>query len=400
MIFKLALRNVLRNKRRSVLIVIGIGLGTIILLLFKGYMEYSYFGLRLGAIQQYGHFQIAPRAYWAPTDFKKKLISAETLNAVVGVLETIPEISTYTPSLSVGGIVGTPYASTPFVAAAIEPDKALGTPTITSGTRLLKGDKDKVLLGKTLARLINVGVGDYVTVLANTLDGAINAGSLQVVGLITTGRAEADRRIAIVPISFAQDMLSTEGVESLLVTLKHTEKTAAVAQRLQARFDEMGIKLQIKTWDELATLYHQVRNLYDAIFTFALISISLLAFISILEIMTMSFFERLREIGTMMAIGTKRNQIFRLILTEGVLLGLIGASMGLVGGQVAAEVINTAHITYTPPGGSSPVPLGINLSLEHTVVPLVIVFGAALLSSVFPSLRAAKLNIVEVMYRV
>jgi putative ABC transport system permease protein len=238
---------------------------------------------------------------------------------------------------------------------------------------------------------------EWVSLLTTTLDGAYNAGNLQVTGAFSVGNPDADNAFIMLPLSYAQRMLNTDGVDKFVVSLAEVSQTEATISWLQERFKEEGIEVTIKSWLDLATFYHQVRSLYEIIFFFISIVLFIIVFFSILEIISMAFFERMSEIGSVRAIGAKRRQVFALLSLEGLFLSLIAGTLGVVGGWLAGYLINQGGITYTPPSISDPVPLYIDLALTNGLLPFILVVTATALSAFIPATKAARLNVVDVL---
>lgn len=400
--FKIALRNIFRNKRRTTLSLTLIALGTAALFVFKGYFDLAMWSMRLGSVAQYGHLQIAdPRLWENISEGYEHVIPQDKLLKIKELLAKEGEVESFTTELSFSGLIGTEKKSTVFIASGVEPGsqhflQSFGD-IIIEGTNLSEDDKGKVLFGVKLAKSLGVKVGDYVTVMATTVDGAYNAGNLQVVGLFQTGNPEADFRVGIVPIFFAKKILNTEAVEKVVVRLSDLEATDRVAERLRAAFKLSNLGLEVKTWSDLATFYHQMRAWFEAIFLFMAVAIFVLVFFSILEVMTMSFFERMREIGTIRAIGTKRREVFGMFLSEGFLIGIIGGTAGVGLGWLLGWLVNSANITYTPPGMTVEVPLAIRLVLINAAAPFLTAMFSTLISSLYPAFKATRVEIVEAL---
>lgn len=104
--------------------------------------------------------------------------------------------------------------------------------------------------------------------------------------------------------------------------------------------------------------------------------------------------------GTVLAIGTSRGQLFLQLLTEGALLGLAGAAVGVVLGWGIGEAVNRAHVTYVPPSMSEPVPLGVLLDGSTAILPVAVGVAAAMLSAVYPAWIATRVQVVEALRHV
>ncbi len=408
--FKIALRNVFRNRRRTLFSVLLIALGTASLFVFRGYFDFIHWGLGIAAVGQYGHLQIADPRLWSSTaEGYEYLISKEQLDPIVSILKSDPDFDDYTVRLTFTGIMGTAKKSTVFVATGIDPGSEIASvkEILSEGDNLQPGDLNTVLLGVGLAKQLGIKKEDLgpregypgppVVVMATTVSGQYNARNLFVTGLLETGQPETDVRIAVVPLSFAQSILNTSSIEKIIIKLKNIEATEPAKQRLERALAQAGLNLQIETWEELAVFRKQLTTWFEAIYRFIGVAVFVLVFFSILEVMTMSFFERMREIGTIRAIGTKRAQVFALFVNEGLLIGLIGGLLGIAVGWGVGWLVNEAHIRYVPPGSTSEVPLGIRLVWGNTLGPFVIALFSTLVSTIYPAWRAARVQVVEAL---
>src|SRR5262249_47279601 len=150
-----------------------------------------------------------------------------------------------------------------FLGRGVEPDEEYGAAGFTlamrSGRPLSSTGHDEAVIGIGLARSLRVGVGDRVTLLAQTVDGAINGADVQVVGTYTTGIKDFDDRALLVKLDTAQLILNTTKVSKLIVVLDDTSQTQAVQAALGANLAQSGVeKTEMANWSDLATFYHQV----------------------------------------------------------------------------------------------------------------------------------------------
>lgn len=394
---KIALRNVFRNRRRSLLSLGLIALGAAILFLAGAYFDETIYQLRWSSAQQYGHLQIAVAGYWESAAGKRPLIDKAILARLTEILQQEGEIERFTTELSLSGLIGTERKSVIFRAIGVEPGKEIGGFPLEEGEGLEEGDKAQALIGTGMAENLGIGLGDHLTVMTTTVDGAYNAGALQVKGIFKWWQSEVNRQVAIVPLFFTQRMLATDAVEKVLVKLQRLEATSRVAARSVERFKAEGLPLAVKRWDELSVFYRQVRGYYGAIYSFITTAIFILVFFSILEMMTMSFFERMREIGTLRAIGARRHEVFLIFLGEGLILGLFGAVLGVGLGWGLGRLINAAGLSYVPPSSTMAVPLKVRLVLANLVAPFFTALFSALVSTLYPALRAARTQVVEAL---
>jgi putative ABC transport system permease protein len=400
---KIAMRNVFRNQRRTTLSLLLIALGTAALFIVGGYIEAGYVRLKELVAATYGHLQIAHERYWrGDLQGFRYLITPEELARIGQTLQHDPELDSYTQTLTMEGLIGNRERSTTFIGIGVDPEKPLiGFPIADGNGRSLQaGDFDKALIGEQMAQLLQVGVGDPLIVMASSVDGQYNTGRLEIVGLFKGPQPEQDAHLAFLPLAFVQRLLNTQGVEKVIVKLKVMDATERVGQRLRQAMADDPSGLLIKTWVDLSTFYHQVRAFWNVMFGFMNAAIFTLVFFSILEVMTMSFFERMREIGTVRALGTTRSQVFVIFFMESACLGWLGAVLGVGLGWVGGWIINAAQILYSPPGFTLTVAVEIWLAPSTCVVPFVTTFGSTLVSTFFPALRAARTNIVGALRHV
>ena len=151
----------------------------------------------------------------------------------------------------------------------------------------------QVMLGTDLARNLKAAVGDWVTLLATTSDGALNAFDFKVQGIYSTGVPELDKRQLYVHITAAQELLASDKVSTLSVFLFETSKTSTVQQRIQTALDrnsasqsEQGSEIEITPWQDRAFFYTKVKDLYDRIFGIMGAVMALVVFVSLFNTMT------------------------------------------------------------------------------------------------------------------
>jgi putative ABC transport system permease protein len=176
--------------------------------------------------------------------------------------------------------------------------------------------------------------------------------------------------------------------------LRNTDDTAAVHASLSRALRDV----EFKEWSELATFYHQVVLLYNGIFGFLGIVVFAIVVFSVANTILMSVFERTREVGTLMAIGTPRGTVWRMFLLEGIFIGLLGGVLGLAFGALLAFGINHANLMLPPPPGYTVgYALRVMLQTPTLVTAFLISLVTATLSSVVPALKASRLVIVDAL---
>jgi putative ABC transport system permease protein len=194
----------------------------------------------------------------------------------------------------------------------------------------------------------------------------------------------------------AQEMLATSGVNTLVVALKQTEDTDAIAASLAKRHLRDG--MEVKTWLQLNDFYTKTVEMYDAQFGALRIIILLMVMLSVANSVNMSVFERVGEFGTMMALGNRGMRVFQLIIAENAIIGLMGATMGVILGVLLALAISVVGISMPPPPNSD-----IAYTAHILVVPSVIAgaFAVGLIATIaaalLPAMRVRRIPVVDAL---
>jgi len=394
------LRNLLRNRRRTLLSLAIIALGTAMIYAVRGYVDESILSIRGGTVRQFGNFQIASPLLWAEkTENFQYLIPPEQVAQIGEILRTIPEVTAYTAQLNLSGLAITERKTKVVRATALEPqNRALDyNDLVERGSGLAPTDRATVLIGRTLAEELQLQPGDFFTLTTTTVDGAYNVGPLQVAGIYALNNAIVEGQLIFLPLSYGQTLLDTPGITKIIVTISNIDDTDRVAALVQRKLTEAGLDFEVRTWEQLAEFYRQIRGFFNILFGFLTIAVSVLVFFIVLQVLTLSFLERTREVGTIRAIGTKRYQVFLMFFTESVFLGLLGSLAGIVGGWLAGQGFNSLGIGWTPPGAIEPVPVQLRLELKNALGPFLVSVLATALSALYPALHSARLNVVEAL---
>ena len=402
--YKIALLNVLRNQRRSVITLLAIQVGVVSLVLFGGFVASMYDGMRENMIRsQLGHLQIYQQGFnqYGHLEPEKYLLSNQDLDRITKLVEAVPGVELITPRLDFSGLLTNGNQSIAVVGSGIDPDKEAllsSAITIVEGEDLFAEDREGALLGQGLFNGLNANVGDYLTLLGSTADGAVNAVDIKVIGVVNTGVRDVDNRLVRINLSHAQDLQFTNGISRLVVLLSDTDETEQVIVQLTDIFKQQGLSLEIKSWSQLADYYHEVVSLFNGVFGFIKIIVLFIAALSIANTMMMAVMERTPEIGSIRALGATRYEVMMLFLTEACYLGVAGSLFGILFGVLIANRITADEfIMPTPPGSSQSYP--IRIFIEWTVLWQTALTGTlvAILASIYPAFKASRLSINQAM---
>jgi putative ABC transport system permease protein len=384
-----------------------VGGGVAGLLLAGGYFAFMTHGLRESTINDgLGHLQIFTADHFRRDETRVLDTGIENWRQVAATVSSASHVRGVAPRIDFYGMVSNGTKAAGFMGSAVDPDaeKSLGFITrVVAGRNLDARPAGEVeaLIGVGLAKSMNVGVGDGLTLLAMTSDGALNGVDVQIVGLVNSGVAELDARYLRITLPAAQRLLQSDRVTNLVVGLDSTDNTDRAYAELIPRLRGLPQEMTLKKWIDLATYYKQVSTMFNGIFLFMGVIVFFMVLMSSVNTLLMAMLERTREIGTMLAMGTPRLWIVALFMLEATLLGAMGAIAGVVGGNLLGALLNSSGLHMPPPPGYT---VAIPFKVLH--VPALMVGSSILvvvslaLASIVPAVRASRLQIAEALAHV
>lgn len=411
---RLALRNVLRQKRRTLLTLLVLVAGYVALALAGGFMTQTFDGLADAAIQGgLGHLQIMPRGGLDGDEGQSLEHALPDGEAMAARLRRDPAVAEVLPRIQFMGLASNGARSVAFLGTAVDADReprfmAIGDRLADgakapggAGTRWLNPDAEarEAVLGTGLARSLGVAVGDSLTLMSTTSDGALNAVDVEVAGLQDLGVKELNDRSLCVSLDTGSALMNAGPARSRLsVVLRRPGDAEREGPRLAAL---AGSGAEAHPWFELASFYKQVKLLYFAIFGFMGLVLALVVLLATANTLLMSVMERLRELGTLRAVGMRPGSLMALLQWEGALLGIGGSLFGMAATLILRCALNALHIQMpAPPGSSHGYELNIHLVpmvYLGTFLGLQAVIQA---SAFFPGLKAARIRITEALRHV
>ncbi len=410
---RLALRNLLRQRRRTLLTLLVLVAGFVALSLAGGFMAQTFQGLSDGAIRGgIGHLQLMPPGSLEAGEEGSLEKALEGGEALAARLRQDPEVAAVLPRITFMGLLSNGPRSVAYLGTAVEPEgeaRHMAIPEQVrdgarapggAGSRWLSADPSarEVVLGLGLARSLGAQVGTSLTLLSTTRGGALNAVDVEVVGLMDLGLKELNDRSLTVSLATGDLLVQAEGARSRLsLVLKDPRRTDAFGAHLA----QAHPGLAVKPWHQLAAFYQQVRMLYFAIFGFMGLVLFLVVFLATANTLLMGVMERIREFGVLRAMGLQARELLQLLQWEGAFLGLLGSGLGLAATLLLRAALNALHLQMPAPPGTSH---GYELHIHF--VPAVYA-GAWLflqvtlqLSALLPGLKAARLRVVEALRHV
>lgn len=405
--WRLAARNLLRHRRRTVLTGSIVVVGYVAATMTAGFVAQTFRGLKDITIRgQGGHLRVLAAEAEGKTDEEAATLLLGDAEALTRSVATSPDVSQAMPRLTFFGLVAHGERSVGYMGTggvpSLERSATLAADAVAEGAFLSDPEADEVMLGGGLARSLGAKVGDLVTVMTTTPDGGLNAVDASVTAILRWPIKELDDRVLFMPYAPAARLMKAEGkATSIAVTLKPGVDLEPAAGALRVRLHRGGTRAVVKTWIESAPFYVAVRRLYAAIFLFTGLVLATVVVLAAANTMTMSVFERTREIGTLLAIGMERGQVRNLFLAEGLLMGLAGSVTGAVASLLIRAAINAARVELPPPpGATSGGVLNVELIPVAFAVGFVLMTVTLLAASWWPARRAARLDPVEALTHV
>jgi len=406
-LWSIALRNVTRNLRRSVLTGCVVVFGFCAFALAGGFMAQSLEGLREGTIRSgMGHLQFATPALFAAGAAGAPDTGLDGADAIAAILAADPAVAEILPRTEFVGLLTDGERSVPFLGVGLDPEaeaRTMDTPKMVVEGSWLRSRSDRaVILGTGLAAALSVRVGGTVTLLATSRDGTLNAVDATVAGLANIPFKELNDRYLATTLGLAADLMAAPGrVSKLVVVLKDTAAAPAALPRLLRSLRARGHDVTGRSWEDLAQFYRQVRTLYLGIFGFMGAILVAMVLLAAANTMMMAVAERTREIGTLRAIGTRPRSIRRMFLAEGLVLAIAGCLAGAVLSLVLRFLLNHSGIMLPPPPGATQGSmLHVKLYGAAYGAGALAMIGTLAAASWLPARRAARLRIVEALAHV
>lgn len=398
-IFKMAFRDLGRNRRRTFFsaLAVAIGLGLLMLMasVINGEMGNA---IQSAILLQSGHIQIRAKTY----DANKSSLKWEDLVAnpeqIASQVEALDQVKTATPRLFASGFLSTGNESTGVQIYGIDPASPANDPYragLLSGSFITADDREGLLIGKPAADKLHLQVGDQVSLSVNTSNGDVQEQVFTVRGIYTTDTYGFDSSIIFLPLAKAQAITQTENhVSTIFILLKDSTYTDRVVTALQ------GLNLDVLTWRDMNALiveFETMANSYIAFFYLIILAITASVIINTL---IMSVYERTREIGILSAIGMRGGRILGLFLAEPSLLAVGGVILGVMIGGLAVYLFNINGFFIGNMGLSGFLvsnTIRAKLTLDDTINLSIMTFVVTLLAGLYPAVMASRMEPVAAL---
>ena len=400
-----SVKNVRRNRRRSLITILIAAIGTAAMLIGGGFAEYTYASLREATARESGHLVLADHDYFQKEEDVPMQLGLENAAAIKSKLEADAGVRSALSRIQFSGLISNGEKSSVFIGTGVDAagEFRVRGPflSVAAGSTLapqpLDDDLPEVMLGRDLARQLHATPGTTLTLMATTTEGSLNAQDVRVKGIYSVGVPEIDKRAVLVHVRTAQRLLLTDKVSTIAIYLHETSDTDSMRAVVSKLFPNHALQ----TWRDQAFFYLSVRELYNRIFGLLGAVIVVIVLFAVSNTLGMAVVERTREIGTFRALGALPTQVIRNFVLEGLVVGVLGSALGIVVAVALSLAADFLGIQMPPPPGRSVgYPLHIDLSLALCTTTALVVISASVAAAWAVSRKAAKRSVVEALAHV
>jgi putative ABC transport system permease protein len=353
-LFKIAIRNLLRYKRRTLLTASLITVGVVFVLAFVS-ISGSFKNMMIGQItdSMIGHLQVHRKGFVASIETLP--LNLNLKEGAIGRLEKIlneqPEIDAYSPRVKFAGMFSNFTETSSIRLTAIYPEKEFKTVPLLPGRVTEDLKPGGILIPELLARGMKIKPGDAVVIVATNADGSVNGKQFTVTGVMDSATGPGGRD-GYLHMDDARDLLRMDGqqVSEYAVRLKEFGNLTTFGEKLDGllakELNQQGKPIfEVHTWEKLSPFFN-IARMIDLMTFFIKLMLIAIVLISIMNVMIMAVYERIREIGTIAAIGTQPATILNMFVIEGFCMGVAGALIGDIVGIALVSILNLFKITY------------------------------------------------------
>ncbi len=406
-LFKIAIRNLMRYKRRTLLTASLITIGVVFVLVFVS-VSSSFKSMMIGQVTDsfLGHIQIHREGYVASIESLPLTMNLgpQAIKKVEKAIRKIPEIEVHSNRIKFGGMFSNFVETTNIRLNGIDPAEEIKTIPLFPA-RIIEGEKiireGEILAPELLAKGMKVKVGDTVVIIATNKDGSVNGRQFRVGGIVESVIGPGGRD-GYIHIEDAMDILRMDEMEisEIAIRLKDFDKLHEVSSKLNDVFSKKlnkkgKPKYEVHTWEKLHPFYN-IARMIDIMTFFIKLMLIAIVLISIMNVMVMAVYERIREIGTIAAMGTMPEKILSMFVIEGFSLGVFGVILGNILGIAIIFILNISKITFDF-GRQTGLLLSPTLHLQDVFLISIIVIIISVIASLQPAYKASKMEPIEAL---
>ncbi len=393
--FRIAWRNIFRQKRRTILTVLTMFGGFTLSAISIGWADGTYNRIiDMFTRNRLGHIQVHAEGYLDKPSLYKKIDSYE---AVGRVIERTRGVEAWAPRLYSAGLASVGEKSSGVRIIGIDPERESAATRfekkVIEGRSFSPDPSHEAILGKGAAKTLKAGVGDEIVIVSQGADGSIANDLYTIVGIIESGDATADQSSFYLHLQDAQELLVLEGaIHEIVVVVDNLNQVAQTTIAIRQTLNDPQLK--VAPWQEFARSFYVAMQADKEGAWIMLFVIVLIVAVGVLNTVLMTVLERTREYGVMRALGTRPLQIVRLVLYEVALMASIGIVIGF-GLSLLINYILSLHgipmpLTFTY-GGMEFTHYYAEVNAHSFYIPAITVTLSAMIVSIFPAAKAARI---------
>jgi len=391
---KMALRNILRQKRRSLLTSLTMFGGFVLVMIAVGMTDGSFNGIiDMFTRNSTGHIQVHAQGYLDKPSLHKIIPEYLKIGRKVAGAEGV---DAWAPRVFSAGLASVGDKTAAAVLTGIDPgleNKALNfNKKIYEGRPLAAGSAKETAIGRGLAKTLKAKLGDTLVFVTQGADGSLANDKYLIVGLVDSGNEVADRSSLFLHIVDAQELLVLDGkAHEIAIVAPKLGRVAKVERAVEAALADP--RLSVEPWQVFARSFYLAMQAEDKEHQVSLIVFFIIVAVGVLNTTLMSVLERRREHGLLKALGTRPGRLFRMILNEVLLMAFASIAVGSVVGTAANLYLSRHGFKFSQGftfGGMVYDRLRVEISARCYIIPSLLVLVAALLVAIYPALKAAR----------
>jgi|GEM_PF-5404219 len=402
-LYRFAVRNLERNRRRTLATAAAIAIGVAALVFARGWVDGVTQAIRAYATDsRLGAIQINAAGYSSVTELLPVSLHLAQPATLIERVRATPGVAAVTERILFAGSMSNGEQDTLVLATAVDPEgEARVCPSflaadLRAGRLLTRDDKDAIVVGTELAAGLHLTPGSQVTLEARTVSGQLNAIDVAVVGVASSSLPDEGKWLVVLPLATARHLVGLDvdaGSSAVVVRLDDLGRASELAGQLQGA---LGSTVEVRSWREVGAYFDQAIRTFAKAQVLLLIIVGLLALLVVANTQMLSASERTKEIGTLTALGAPRRFVRRMFLLEALVLGAVASITGAALGVLACWITARIGIPFKPP--NQPIVLVRPLaSLGSAVAWSAIAIVVAMAGALIPSWIAARKHPTEAL---
>lgn len=400
--FRLAWRNIFRNKRRTIITAIAIGIGIASLIFTDAIMIGMQDNMIKSLTSTYmGEAQIHNKDYRETQELEKTINNPDQLTKK---LKDEKIVKAFSKRVKSQGTISSPVTMKPVMINGIDPQKekiiSLIDDSIIKGKFLDKNNKRGVLIGKEMAENLEVGIGDRIVItLSEAETGELSQMMLKVTGIFDLLMDEMEKVMIFINIDVAQELLNLKNkIHEIAIVYQDLKYSRSKTTEFTEKYSDSNN--ETANWPTLAPQLQMVIGMQD--FSLSIVGMIIFGIVvfGIFNTLFMAIYERIFEFGVLRAIGTKAGDLRKLIIYEAAFLGLISSIIGIIFGYLLSLYVQHVGIDYSGielAGAAFSGKLYPVMEIRQFIVHPLLIFIFTILVSIYPSIHAGKINIADAL---